>query len=272
MRAHDHDAHDAALAAARRPDRHDRLDEVARRELAHRRELLAGSALTQLGLVDLPRRQVAQDGILDVHQLLALGAEHRDRAQPQPILLLDHVGGQRFAPVVGEQPLAIDDTADLLRVTQRRALEIAVVGLRDREGLIERALDLRLEPPLDRFVDEVGGDQEDERRGDEREREKRQHELRLELGADHLLAPLEPELDEISEQEHHQQQQHDQVQVEQREHRDVGGQRQLRRVDPHVEEVRRTHQQDEPGQDDQVALAAVLFAQEWHYCTRWIVR
>src|SRR6266478_3746340 len=52
-------------------------------------------AQTQLGLVDLPRRQVAQDGILDVHQLLALGAEHRDRAQPQPILLLDQVGGQR---------------------------------------------------------------------------------------------------------------------------------------------------------------------------------
>src|SRR4030095_939607 len=128
--------------------------------LAYCRELLAGGALAQLVLVDLPGGQVAEDRILDVDQLLALGSEHGDRAQPQPILLLDEVGRQSLAPVVGEEPLAIHDAADLLRVTQRRALEIAVVGLRDREGLIERALDLRLEPSLDGLVDESWGDQE----------------------------------------------------------------------------------------------------------------
>src|SRR4029450_2157532 len=235
-------------------------------------ELLPGGALAQLVLVDLPGGQVAEDRILDVDQLLALGSEHSDRAQPQPVLLLDEGGRQSLAPVVGGAPLAVCDAADLLRVTQRGALEIAVVGLRDREGLIERALDLRLEPSLDGLVDEVGGDQEDQGRGDERERQKRQHELGLELGADDLLAPLEPEFHEISEQEQHQQQQHDQVQIEQREDRDVGGQGQLGRGDPHVGGGRGAHQQDEPRQDDQVALAAVLFAEERHYCTRWIVR
>ena len=192
MRAHDHDAHDAARAAARRPDRHHRLDEVAGRELAHGGELLAGSALSQLALVDLSGREVAEDRILDVDQLLALRAEDGDGAEPEPVLLLDQVRRQRLAPVVGQHPFAIDDATDLLGVAQRGALEIAVVRLRHRQGLIERALDLRLEPALDRLVDEVGGDEEDQRRRDEREREKRQHELGLELGADHLLAPLEP--------------------------------------------------------------------------------
>ena len=272
VRADHHDAHDGALSAACRPDRDDRLDEVAGRQLADGGELLPGGALAQLRLVHLARCQVAEDRILDVHELLALGAEDGDRAQSEPVLLLDEIRRQRFAPVFGQEPLAIDHAADQLRVTQRRALEVAIVGLRHRERLIERALHLRLEPPLDRLVDKVGRDQEDQGRGDERERQERQHELRLELGADHLLAPLEPELHEISEQQQHEQQEHDQVQVEQREDRDVGGERQLRRVDADVQEVRRAHQQDEPRQDDQVPLAPVLVAQERHYCTRWIVR
>jgi hypothetical protein len=103
----------------------------------------------------------------------------------------------------------------VLGVPQGRALEIRVVRLRHRQGLIQRLLHLGLEPPLDRFGDEVRRDQEDQHRGDDGQREERHHQLRLELGADHLLAPLEPQLDEVAEEQQHQEQQHDQVQVEQ---------------------------------------------------------
>jgi len=213
--AHHHHADHVALAALRHPDRHDRLDEVAGGELAHGGELLPGDALPQLVLVDILRREVAEDRVLHVDQLLARRAEDGDGADPEPVLLLDEVGGQRLPPRLGEEPVAIDHTADVLGVPQGRALEIRVVRLRHRQGLIQRLLHLGLEPPLDRFGDEVRRDQEDQHRGDEGQREERHHQLRLELGADHLLAPLEPQLDEVAEEQQHQEQQHDQVQVEQ---------------------------------------------------------
>jgi len=153
------------------------------------------------------------------------GPQDGDRAEPEPVLLLDEVGGQRLAPRVGQESVAIDHAADVLGVPERRTLEVAVVGLRHRERLVQRALDLRLEPPLDRLGDEVGGNEEDERRRNEGECEKRQQQLRLELGTDHVLAPLEPELDEVAEEEQYQEQQHDQVQIEQGEYDDVGRER-----------------------------------------------
>src|SRR3989441_11138195 len=273
VRTDDDHAHDAALRAARRPNRDHRLDEIAGRELAHRGELLSGGALAQLALVELTRREIAEDRILDVDQLLALRPQDGDRAEPEPVLLLDEVGGQRLAPRVGQESVAIDHAADVLGVPERRTLEVAVVGLRHRERLVQRALDLRLEPPLDRLGDEVGGNEEDQRGRDEGQREKRHHQLGLELGADHVLAPLEPELDEVPEEEQHQEQQHDQVQIEQGEHGDIGRERQVRRVDADVQEVRRADQHEEPGENDQVALAPVLVAEEGHgYWTRWIVR
>src|SRR5256885_12206193 len=55
--------------------------------------------------------------------------------------------------------------------------------------------------------------------------QKGEHELGLELRADDVLAPLEPELDEVAEQQHDQQQQDDQVEVEEGEDRDVRGDR-----------------------------------------------
>ena len=238
MGAHDHHADHAALAAPRHPDRHHRLDEVAGGELAHRGELLPGDALPQLVLVDVARREIAEDGVLHVDQLLALRAEDGDRADPEPVLLLDEVGGQRLPARLGEEPVAIDHAADVLGVAQRRALEVRVVRLRHRQRLIQRPLHLGLEPSLDRVGDEVRRDQEDQHRRDERQREERQHQLRLELGADHLLAPLEPQLDEVAEEQQHQEQQHDQVQVEQGEDGDVRRERQVPGVDADVQEVR----------------------------------
>ena len=99
MGAHDdHPDHAAALAGLRHPDRNDRLHEVAGGELAYRGELLPGDALPQLVLVDVPRREVAEDRVLDVDQLLPLRAEEGDRADPEPVLLLDEAGRQRLPP------------------------------------------------------------------------------------------------------------------------------------------------------------------------------
>ena len=53
-----HRAHHVAVAAARRPDRRHRLDEVAGGQLAHGRDLLAGQSPAQLVLAQIAGRQI----------------------------------------------------------------------------------------------------------------------------------------------------------------------------------------------------------------------
>ena len=172
-----------------------------------------------------------------------------------------------FKPQV-ERPL---DQA--LAVADGGALEIAVVRLRHRQRLIQRPLDLWLEPALDRLVDEVGGDDKDECGRRHRQHEKRQHELRSESCTDDLLLALEPHLGEVAEEQDEQQQEDDQVEVEEREDDDVRGHRQLGREHSQVERGRAADQHQEAGDDDDVALAAVLLAQQRHgYCTGTSVR
>src|SRR3989304_6042913 len=88
-----------------------------------------------------------------------------------------------------------------LAVAQRPVLHPLVEGLGDPHGLVERALDLELEPPLDRGVDEVRGDQEDQDRRRQREREKGDDELGLELRAEDLVPALEGALDQVAEEQ-----------------------------------------------------------------------
>ena len=152
----------------------------------------------------------------------------------------------------------------MLAVAQRRLLEVVVVGLRDRQRLVEGALDLRLEPALDRLVDEVGGDEEDENRGGHRQRQECEHQLRLEARADDLLSPLEAQLDEVAEEQHEQEQEDNQVEVEEREDDDVRGHGQLGRDDAHVERRQAADQHQEPRDDQEVPLPPVLLAQERH--------
>ena len=199
---------------ARGPDRHRRLDDVAGGDLTHGGNLLAGQAALQLVLVDVLGRQVGEQRIPYVHELLSLRAEHRHRADPETFLLLDEEGAQALASVRGEEPVAVDHTPEVSAVAERRPLEVAVVRLRHGQRLVERALHLGLEPPLDRLVDEVRRDHEDQDRRRQRERQEREDQLRLELRPDHVLPALEPELDEVAEEQHDEQQQDDQVQVE----------------------------------------------------------
>src|SRR5207247_1306204 len=115
---------------------------------------------------------------------------------------------------LGEEPVVLDDTAHVATVTEGGALERLVVGLRDLERLVERALHLRLEPALDGGRDEVGGDDEDEDARRESQEQEGQDQLGLEARPDHLLPALEPQLDEVPEQEDEQEEEDDQVQVQ----------------------------------------------------------
>ena len=74
-----HRAHHVTRAAARRPDGHDRLDQVAVVELAHGGDLLAGQAAAQLApRSDRGSGRSARMGSLTWHELLAAGVEHGD--------------------------------------------------------------------------------------------------------------------------------------------------------------------------------------------------
>jgi hypothetical protein len=187
--------------------------------------------------------------------------------------LVGQVRRQRVATVVGQPALALDRARDVLAVAQRRALEVGVVRLRHRQRLVQRPLHLRLEPALDRLVDEIGRDDEDQDRRRHREREEGEHQLGLEARADDLLPPLEAELDQVAEEQQQQEQEDHEVQVEQREDHDVRGDRDLRRERAEVDRRQAADKHQEAEDDEQVALAAVRLRQQRHrYCILWMVR
>src|SRR5262249_40232875 len=264
VRAHDDRADHVPLAPAYRPDRRDRLDQIARRQLADGGDLLTRQPALELHLAELPRGHVAERWILDVDDLAAARVENGQRADRQEVLLLDQEGGERVAAILVEEVLAVDHARDVLAVAQRRALEVGVIRLRHRQRLVERALHLRLEPALDRLVDEIRRDEEDQNRRRHREREERQDELGLEPRADDFLPALEAQLDEVAEEQEQQQQEDDQVQVEQREDHDVGRYRKLGRERAEVERREPAHQDEESEDDQQVALAAVGLREKRH--------
>ncbi len=143
-------------------------------------------------------------------------------------------------------------------MAQGRGLEPLVVGLRHLHGLVERPLHLRLEPALDGGGDEVGRDDEDQDARGEGEREEGQDELGLEARADDLVPALEGELDQVAEEQDQQEQEDDQVEVEEREDDQVRGERDLRRADAHLEDGGDHEEDEDPADDEQVALAPLL--------------
>ena len=207
-----------------------------------------------------------------MHERLRVAAEDRHGGEPELLLLLEEPGGQLIAAIVGQQPFPLDDARQVPRVTERGRFQVVVVGLRHDEGLIERALDLGLEPALDRPVDEIGRDDEDQDRRQERQRQEPEHELGLELRADDLLAPFEPELDQVPEEQHQQQEQDDHVQVQEADHDQVRRDRQLGRAEGDIEGAEAGHEQEAGDDQDQVPLAPALVAEERHHSPRMIVR
>src|SRR5437867_128408 len=260
----DHDGADHAPVRVAADDGHDGLDEITRAQLPDRGDSLAAQPEPQLALVDVAGRQVGEAGVLHVHQFLATRREDRQGGEAELLLLLDEVRGQRLSPRLTQQAVAVDDAGDVLSVAERGGLEVLVVGLRNGEGLLERPLDLGLEPALDRLVDEVRRDDEDQDGRRQRQRQEGQHQLRLELGSDELLAALEPQLDQVADEQHEQQQEHDQVQVEEREDDDVGGERELGHPHLEVDGGGGGRQDEQRPDDDEVAASPALFGQEGH--------
>ena len=107
----------------------------------------------------------------------------------------------------------------------------AVVGLGDRQRLVERALHLRLEPALDRLVDEVGGDEEDQRGRRHRQQRNASTSLARKRAPITLCRRSSHSFTRLRKSSTSSSRKHDQVQVEQREDDDVRGDRQLGRED-----------------------------------------
>ena len=245
--AHDQGS-DHGLVAA---DRHDGLDHVALVQLVDGGQFLPGEGLPELLPVDRAREHGGEPGVLGVDHAHPAAIEDRDGGEPQALLLTVQVGGQHGALGEAHEALAGDDVGHVARVAQDHGLLPLVERLSDLEGLVEGLLDLRLEPPLDRGVDEVGGDDEDQDGRREGQRQESQDELGLEAGAQHLLLSLEGELDEIAEEQDHEENEDDQVQVEEGEHGQVGGEGNLGRVDPDPEPPPGGQEEAERAQDEQ---------------------
>ena len=143
-------------------------------------------------------------------------------------------------------------------MAEGRGFQRLVVGLRHFHRLVERPLHLGLEPALDGGRDEVGGDDEDQDPGREGQGQEGQHQLGLEARADDLVPVLEGELHQVAEQEDEQEEEDDQVEVEQREDNQVGREGDLRRPDADLEDRGDDQQDEDPGDDEQVPLAALL--------------
>src|SRR2546422_11734690 len=74
---------------------------------------------SELALVHVAGRNVAEHRILHVHELLTPRVEDRDRADPELLLLLDQVRREGLAPALAEEALAVDHAADALRVPEQ---------------------------------------------------------------------------------------------------------------------------------------------------------
>src|SRR2546425_3367957 len=169
-----------------------------------------------------------------------------------------------FRSVLGEQAVAGDRPSHVLAVPERRRLQVLVVRLRHGQRLVERALDLGLEPALDRGVDEVRRDDENQDRGRQRQEQEREDQLGLKPRPDDLLTALEGELDQVPEEEDEQQEEDDQVQVEEGEDHDGRGDRDVGCANAELERGGDDEQDEKPADDNQVPLASVLVAQERH--------
>ena len=246
----------------------DRLDHVPVLDLLDRRHLLPGEPRPELVLRAEARGRPGQGRVDDVDDLRPLARVHGDGGHPEALPLIAQVAGQHLAVGRSEQALPLDGAGDEPRVAEGGALERLVVRLGDLEGVVEGPLHLRLEPALDRRVDEVGGDDEDQDAGGEGQREKGEHQLGLEPRAQHPLPPLEGELDQVAEQQHQQQQQDDQVQVEQREHEQVRGDRELRLPVPELGQGGHHEHQQHRADDDEISPAPALVARQRHHCLR----
>ena len=199
-----------------------RVHEIGAVDLAHAGDVVAGQAPLELRLAGAAQGQVGEGGIRDVDPLLARGGEHGDPAQPELLLLLGEVQAQRGVLRGVQEVVARHDVGDLLGVAEGGGFEVLVVRLGHGQGLVEGPLDLGLEPSVDRPIDDRGGDDDDQDGGDQGQEEKGEDELGLELRGHDLLPALEPELHEVPEEQHHQQQEHDGVEVEEQDHGEVG--------------------------------------------------
>ena len=249
---------DGAIAGL---DGHDGLDHVAVVELVDGRHVLSPESPAQLLLVHRPRWHRRERRVLGVEDGLARAVEDRDGGEPQPLLLPVEIGRQHGALSGGQEAFAREHVGHVPSVAQGHGLLALVIGLRHLECLVERPLHLRLEPTLDGGVDEIRGDDEDENGRRQGEREEGDDQLGLEACAQDLLPSLERELDQVAEEQHDEEQEDDQIQVEEREDRQVRCERNLRRVDPDLESPPRHGEQGEAaGDDEQVApvLATLL--------------
>jgi hypothetical protein len=157
-----------------------------------------------------------------------------------------------------DEPLGADPRGDLAREAERRAREILVVGVRDLERALEGVLHLTVEPPFDRVLDEDERDQEEERRGQEGDRDERADEPRPEMRAHDAPAPLEDELRDVPPDQEDEENEEDEVEIDERDQNGVGAERArpegLR--EPELEDGEQDDRGDDPGDDPRLTPSA----------------
>src|SRR5208282_5413897 len=158
-------------------------------------------------------------------QQFAIGGEHLDGAE---VIFLLALGDERFelvALIRREQAIRRDLSRQHAGEMRRVVGRVQVVGLRDLERVIKNLLVLGIEPAVDVGVQEHARHVKQKRARDQCDGDESRDQPDLEFRTNQSAAALEDDLGEIaSDQEQHQSEQQ-KAQVEERDDRQIGGQR-----------------------------------------------
>src|SRR5579884_1469954 len=129
--------------------------------------------------------------------------------------------GQLFIRAFKEIPF-LDGPTHLQRQQRDLLLVFLVIPLRHFQRLTERLLHLNREPVLNAARQKAAGDKKEKNRWDHGESDEGGDELALEAGSFRLLAALEVKLNQIAGKKKNQQNSQGDVDVDQRQHQDIG--------------------------------------------------
>ena len=141
------------------------------------------------------------------------------------------------------------------------ALDLVVEGLGHGVAPLQHRRHRRVEPAVDRSLKQLGGDGEEEEDGDQRHADIGRHQLELERRAQHPVAALDQQLDEVAQQDEEDGQDEDDVDVPEDEQQDLVGDQGARQVAPplgHVEQGREQQQEGAQAAEDEAVVLAVV--------------
>ncbi|OPY92353.1 MAG: hypothetical protein A4E73_01222 [Syntrophaceae bacterium PtaU1.Bin231] len=220
----DEDGADDGLGRHDRIDRGHAADQIAGLHLLHRRNLLADEKIFEHLRRQVDVKVLRNVGIAGEHLLPAVVDVDLERSQMMalPALFDERLEIIPFFLLI--EAVARDLGADLPGKILGARPRLLIVLLGELQGLVQGLPDADAEPVVDAVGQEIDRYEEQQHRGNQRQADKCDDELRAEFGADDAAPALEDELDHVADDEKNEEDDQNDVDVDHPEDQDVAGQ------------------------------------------------